>query len=195
MSKPAAISSQDWSALYAAAIAFKDLGCWEWMYDSDLFGVQNPETGEIGYCCIMGNLGEVFALHVYQGSEGLESYWLLHEQAELEYEGVPLSPAELLGSQKCLAASFEDRADLEKKDLQLIRSLKLQFRGKNAWPMFRNYKPGFFPWFLTSAEEVRFLTIALQQATAIGLRMRENPDLLDPPQGNDTTWKVSRETK
>src|SRR5262250_1364521 len=110
-----AVAAHEWVALYEAAKTFKELGCWEWMYDSDLFGVQNPETGEIGYCCIMGNLGEVFALNVYQGSEGLNSYWLLHEQSTLADEGVPMSPAELLGSQKCLAVSYEDRSDLHKK--------------------------------------------------------------------------------
>jgi len=190
MNKNDTISSQDWSALYAAAVAFKEVGCWEWMYDSDLFGVQNPETGEIGYCCVMGNLGEVFALNVYQGSEGLESYWLLHEQATLAEEGVPVSPAELLSSQKCLSASFEDRSDLHKKDLRLIRDLGLQFRGKHACPMFRNYQPGFLPWFLASAEEVRFLTIALQQAQEVGLQTRENADYLTPSQEGEEIYLV-----
>lgn len=190
MNEQTTISSQDWSALYAAAVAFKGLKCWEWMYDSDLFGVQNPETGEIGYCCVMGNLGEVFALHVYQGAQGLASYWLLHEQSTLADEGVPMSPAELLGSQKCLAVSYDNRSDLDKKDLELIRSLKLQFRGKNAWPMFRNYQPEFFPWFLSSPEEVRFLTIALQQAADVGLRMKENEEYLTPAEEGEEIYLV-----
>ncbi|MEW6299272.1 MAG: hypothetical protein AB1671_16280 [Thermodesulfobacteriota bacterium] len=187
---PGDVPLHEWAALYDAAVAFKQLGCWEWMYDSDLFGVQNPETGEVGYCCVLGNLGEVFALNVYPGAEGLESYWALHELHEDPASDVPLDAQALLGSQKCLMASFEDRADLHKTDVRLIRELGLQFRGKKAWPLFRNYLPGFLPWFLTSREEVRFLTVALQQAQDVALKMKENPDYLTPPEDDKELYLV-----
>jgi hypothetical protein len=37
-----------WKKLYRAAAAFKEIACWDWMTDTDVFGVQNPETREIG---------------------------------------------------------------------------------------------------------------------------------------------------
>ena len=46
--------------------------------------------------------------------------------------------------------------------------------------MFRSYTPGYFPWFVTAAE-ARFLTLALEQALEVALRLKENPALLDPP--------------
>ena len=184
------ISLRDWAALYEAAIEFKNLRCWEWINDSDLFGVENPETGEIGYCCVLGQLGEVLALNVYPGSEGLESYWRLHDasSAAMEQEE-DLDNRALIGSQMCLMASFEERSELDQKDLRIIRALGMKFRGKNQWPMFRSYQPGFVPWFLMPPE-VRFLPTALRQAAEVATRLRDNPELLDPPDGDTELYFV-----
>jgi hypothetical protein len=134
-------SLDEWRALYEAAEAFKKARCWEWMYKDDLFGVMDPETGEIAYCCIMGELGEHFALGAYLSPEGLQSIFDMAEKAD-DY-----SP-DLLFMQKCLMASFEDREDLEAKDREVIKELGLRFRGRNQWPRFRSYEPGLFPWFI-----------------------------------------------
>lgn len=152
--------------------------------------VSNPETGEIGYCCVLGQLGEVLALNVYAGSEGLASYWHLREISEAATgEGTTMANRELLGSQLCLMASFEDRSELHQNDLAIIRALGLKFRGKRQWPMFRSYRPGFVPWFLTPPE-AGFLPIALSQAIQVAMRLRDNPDLLDPPHGDPELYLV-----
>jgi hypothetical protein len=41
--------------------------------------------------------------------------------------------------------AFEDRTYLKKEDLQQIKVMGLKFRGANAYPLFRNYAPGFVP--------------------------------------------------
>ncbi|MEW5937062.1 MAG: hypothetical protein AB1665_04490 [Candidatus Thermoplasmatota archaeon] len=167
-------SLEDWKALYKAAVKLRDLGCWDWMHDSDLFGVQDTATGEIGYCCIMGALGQHFALALYQGSEGLQGYMGIQSgETNKDY-------MEILASQKCLMVSFEDRKHLQKQDLEIIKRLGLQLRGRNAWPLFRSYLPGYHPWFLTGAEAAR-LTDALEQATDVARRFKERPEMLLPP--------------
>ncbi|MEA3223989.1 MAG: hypothetical protein U9P49_12615 [Thermodesulfobacteriota bacterium] len=174
---------KEWQRLYDVAIEFKRLGCWDWMYDDDLFGVQNPVDGEIGYCCIMGNLGEMFAIAVYPGEEGLGGY------LKMQSGEVSETDPDVLHYQKCLMASFEDRNYLEKEDLQLIKRLGLKFRGRNEWPMFRSYRPGYVPWFLTK-EEALFLTTAIEQAIDVALRFREDEDLLTSPGGNKYLIRV-----
>ncbi|MCR4406687.1 MAG: hypothetical protein NUW24_07175 [Anaerolineae bacterium] len=175
----------DWQALYQAALEFKEIEAWTWMYDSDIFGVQDPVSGEIGYCCIMGALGEMFALAVYLGDEGLRSY--IRMAAQPEPMGDFIETMEVALMQKCLMASFGARKELSDVDHQVIKSLGLKFRGKNAWPVFRSYRPACFPWYLT-ADEAKFLTLVLQQAREVSLRFRENHALLDPPQ--EDLWFV-----
>lgn len=173
--KPASL--QEWKELYDAAMKFKKIECWNWMYDSDIFGVQNPATNQIGYCCIMGNAGEHFALAVYLGAEGLEGYMKM-QSGEIS----PFSP-DILHIQKCIMASFEDRDFLQNEDLQIIKRLGLKFRGSHSWPLFRSYQPGYHPWHLTS-EEAKYLTLSLLQAIDVSLRFKDDQDLLTPPKEN-----------
>lgn len=67
-------SLEDWRELYMSALEFKELAPWDWMSDTDLFGVQNPEDGDTGYCCVLGGCGEFLGLAVYLGTEGLIAY-------------------------------------------------------------------------------------------------------------------------
>jgi hypothetical protein len=163
----------EWRALYDATLRFRALAPWEWMADSDLFGVQDPESGEIGYCCVMGAAGEHYALAVYRGSEGLAGYEEMLRRAPIG------DPLETLMLQDCLMASFEDRDFITKEDYAVIRDLGHRFRGRNAWPLFRSYQPGYDPWSLTGSE-ARSLTVALDQAIDVAGRFREDYRLLYP---------------
>lgn len=174
---------QEWRNLYHAAMKFKEIESWNWMLDSYMFGVQNPANGEIGYCCILGNLGEVFALVAYLGTEGLEGY--------LKMQSGEIPPGDTLYVHKCLMASFEDRKYLDKPDLEVIKRLGLKFRGKNAWPQFRSYRAGYYPWYLTK-EEAKYLTLILQQATETSLRFKKDQNLLTPPKKNHYLVRVPK---
>ena len=178
-------SIQEWKGLYDAAIEIKKIECWNWMWDSDIFGVQNPANGEIGYCCVMGRAGEHFALAVYLGSEGLDGY--LKIQSGEFY----LSPVDMLNLQKSLTASFEDRRFLQKEDFQVIKKLGLKFGGHNTWPLFRSYRPGYYPWYLTS-EEARYLTLSLLQTIDVSLRFKGNPEMLTSPTENHYLVRVPK---
>ena len=173
---------EEWRALYEAALTFKETEPWTWMWDSDIFGIQNPESGEIGYCCVMGMLKQHFALAVYLGAEGLDGYMRIQSGEHLPYP-------DFLFTQTCLMASFEDRELLENQDLKIIKSLGLTFSGRDLWPLFRSYLPGYVPWFLTS-DEVTYLTLALNQATDVCLRLRDDLELLTGPTENHYLVRV-----
>jgi hypothetical protein len=181
-------SDKDWKALYDAALEFKNIESWKWMLDSDIFGIQNPVNDEIGYCCIMGYLGEHFALAVYLGTEGLEAY-LKVQRGEITTGNI-----EALMIQKCLMASFEDREMLYDEDREIIKRLNLKFRGRKQWPLFRNYQPGYYPWYLNK-DEIQFLTLALKQAIELSLRFKDDPDILNPPKRKYYLVRIPEKSK
>jgi hypothetical protein len=163
-------SPEEARELYRVAARVKELAPWEWMDESAVFGVQDPETGETGFVSVMGMAGEHFAVAVYLGAEGL--YGIL-DFASAE---VTTTPEQLLDIPQ-LQASFENRDLLDKKDRDLIKKLGLKFRGAHAWPMFRSYGPGLMPWFVT-AGEARLLTHALAQTLEVAPRVKDDPDIL-----------------
>lgn len=169
------LSLKEWKDLYELAIKFKEIAPWNWMYDSDLFGVMDPENGEIGYCCVMGKAKEHYALATYQGTEGLEGYFEIARKSRIK----DIS-ADLLSSQKCLMMSFENKKYLSKEDVEMLKNLGLSFRDSQMRPQFRNYSPGYFPWYL-SKKEAEFLKLAIEQAIDVALRFKDDPDLLVPP--------------
>ncbi len=160
---------EQWKALYEEAISFKQSKCWEWMTNGHMFGVQNPESGEIGYCSILGNGGEVFGLSVYMGTKGLHSIMSMFA-GELDEDP--------RFTQDALLLSFDSRDELYPRELKLIKELGLKFRGAHAWPTFRVYEPGFVPWPDLTQEQAVFFARALQQAREIALEYRQDPDAL-----------------
>ena len=170
-------SLQEWKDLFTAAMEFQETRCWGWMDDSDVFGIQNPENGEIGYCCVLGGLGHFFGLVVYLGTEGLNTH------QGIQSGEIPAEDFEATCLQRCLVASFEARKFIEEPDREILRKLNLTFTGPNGWPKFRSHRPGYSPWYLEKPE-VTFLTLALQQAREVTLRLTHTKELLKPPAKN-----------
>lgn len=166
------IALEEWRQLFEAAIQFKKQASWEWMEDKDYFAVTDPYTGEIGYCVTLGAGGMDYGLNVYLG----QTAPLFLQEIRSDFDTFKGDSREVMFSARAIYVNFEDRTKLDKKDLSLIRELGYKFRGSNEWPQFRNYLPGFVPWSLT-LEEVRFLTVALEQAYEVADRFRQNDKL------------------
>jgi hypothetical protein len=76
-----------------------------------------------------------------------------------------------------LQVSFEDRRMLQPPDREIVKRLGLTFRGPNAWPLFRSFRPACAPWFLEDAE-IDLLAVVLEQTLDVAPRQRERPSLL-----------------
>jgi hypothetical protein len=134
------------------AAEIKALSPWQWMQETDVFGVEDPETGEIGFVSVMGNVGEYEAVAVYPGAEGIYGF--------LDFQTDPSASPDRLLEIPQVQVSFSESKFLEKRDRELLKSSGLKFTGPR--PLFRSYRPGFLPWFIT-LNEARLLIHALSQ--------------------------------
>lgn len=159
----------DWLKLYEAADQFKKLKPWEWLSNVHLFGVRSPRDGRTGYCCVMGSGGEMYGMAVYLGTGGLQT---VLDMLNGEFVGDPLF------AQHCFMLSFDSRDDLYPKEYKQIKELGLSYRGKNNWPTFRLYEPGYVPWPLMDRDDLLFLTEVIGQAVEVSRAYRQDPDAL-----------------
>lgn len=164
MTKIPEVALETWKDLYAAAVRFADRRLWDRLEDSAIFGVRDPVSGQMGYACVLGALGEMMALCVYRGAEGFD----MHRRVQTGEIAPEMN--DVIALQNCLMAEFTDREALEKVDREIIKKLGLHFRGNKSWPFFRSHLPGYFPWHLTESEAA-FLMIALRCADDVAARV------------------------
>jgi hypothetical protein len=91
------------------------------MTEADVFSVQDPETGELGFVSVMGLLGEHYAISHYLGSEGLYAIWNLQDVGPSVR---PSSASETLFEIPQLQASFEGSAGVPNKRVSTILLLQ-----------------------------------------------------------------------
>lgn len=162
-------TTEQWADLYDAAVAFRDSRCYQWVDDTQLFGVLDPTSGSVWYCSILGNVGRVFGLAAYEGSAGLAAF--------LESMEPDARPELIVGpnSPRSLVMFLGDRNMLDADDLKVIKSIGLRFRGPHQWPYFRSVLPGYRPWYLTSDEAVT-MKVLVEQALEVARELLRNPD-------------------
>jgi hypothetical protein len=76
-----------WRRLYSVADRLYALAPWRWMEGEELFGGEDPITGEIGFMYVMGQRGEHFGLSRYLGTEGLRVLQSLQD-CDIDGQGI-----------------------------------------------------------------------------------------------------------
>jgi hypothetical protein len=168
-------SHDEAKALCNLAAQIKELAPWQWMQETDVFGVEDPDTGEIGFVSVMGNVGEYEAVGVYPGAEGLYGF--------IDFQTDPSPSTDRLIEIPQVQLSFSEPKYPEKRDRELLKGSGLKFTGTR--PLFRSYRPGFLPWFIT-LREARLLIHALSQTMEMAQRFAREP-VIFPNDGDGET--------
>jgi hypothetical protein len=167
-----------WRKLYDELMKVKEIAPWEFMGEDEIFAVESPETRQTGFVSIMGAVGEHYAISVYLGERGLHGFRDFQHSPPNGYTYQKLLEIPQL------QASFEDRPMLRPEDRRLIKEVGLKFRGSHSWPMFRSFRPGFFPWFFDD-NEARFMQHVLEQTVNVCSRVKKDPSVLQPRSEDD----------
>jgi len=144
---------------------FSLLQPWKILADRDLILVEDPQSGDVCYCSVMGALGEVYSLHVYIGPESYRFYRRVSA-------GEPIMFGDFFASQRGLSAEFVRFSELTLPDRQLLHDVGHTARKRVRAPIFRAYRPGYYPWYVTQQEAT--LLIRCLQAVITVCRMLPN---------------------
>jgi len=165
------VTLEAWRRLYAAAVKVHEMEPWTWMEETDVFGVWPPGRDLPVFVSVMGLLGEYYAVAVYPGPRELYQFWQVEAMPDDERS------VDHLMNIAQLHAAFGGARDLEPADKRIIKELGLKFRGEHAWPYFRSFRPGYFPWFI-EPPEAHLLTLALEQLLEVAPRVQMDRSLL-----------------
>lgn len=168
-----------WQRLYGTAAKVREMEPWRWMEETDIFGVKVQDNDVILFVSVMGLLGEYHAVALYPGEKAVSQFW------EMQRMSAERNVADLLVGIRQVHAAFGPKRELESEEKRIVRQLGLNFKGANAWPYFRAYRPGWFPW-LVDLQEAQWALLALEQLLDVAPRLKGDRRLVARKPGTST---------
>lgn len=168
-----------WKRLFETAAKVRNMEPWLWMEETDIFGVQDPESDTVLFVSVMGLLGEYHAVALYLGAREVTQFWKMQEM--LDQEEIAYT---MMGIRQ-IQAAFGKKSELDPMEKQVVRKLGMNFKKAHGWPYFRGYRPGWLPW-VVDAQEARWALLALEQLLDVALRVKENRRLVARKPGTCT---------
>jgi hypothetical protein len=168
-SEPVALDT--WRRLYELATAVRAMEPWQWMEETDIFGVKDAGNEDALFVSVMGFLGEYHAVAVYPGARAVNEFWHMQEAPDRD------AVADTLSAMHYVHAAFGKKSGLEPEEKRRIAELGLTFKGATGWPRFLSFRPGWFPW-VVDAREARWLVVALEQLLDVAPRVQKDRRLL-----------------
>jgi len=139
--------SADEAASYAHTMALanevRKAAPWKILYESDLFGIEDPETGQLDIVATLGASKRDYALQVYRPPSGLY-FW----KTALT-DDTAMTPDFLLEHCRMIEAEFLNKGKMEPHDLALYTATATATPGKGPqqWVRLRSNRPRTWPHF------------------------------------------------
>ncbi|MEI8366134.1 MAG: plasmid pRiA4b ORF-3 family protein [Parachlamydiaceae bacterium] len=159
--------------LFTAAEEFHKLAPWRWMGDREAVAVRDPFSDRIAYCVVMGMEKTCFGLEAMLGDRGLLAY------RKAIASNPDVMDMDALHIKDSLLLFLDERKDLSPEDLDLVKKSGMKCSGPHAWPRFRRFEPGFYPW-LMNEQDAAFMAVCLEQVAEVAFRAMKDSKILGP---------------
>lgn len=166
-------TQDDWNQLFKEALRFRKLQSWQYMDNEDFFGIEDPVSGELLFCSVMGSAEEYYGLAAYFGFDGL------HTLMRSSVEDLSQNDEEIYKMHNIIC-TFEAWNDLLIEEQIQAEKYDPKLKEDPMCPGFISYEPGYIP-FSLSQTECRLMTTILQQVTTISRNVAKDPSYLVPP--------------
>lgn len=165
--------------LFDAAAAFARVQPWQVLAESDIFAIDVSETGQRGYCVVLGNDGDFQGLSVMRGDRGLVLYEDMLFEEEDESSMLDIS------QQDCVMLSFYEKEEYPDNMMTLVKHIGADIAGDGFYPVFEDYSPGLYPWDVSTEADGQLLLRAIDCALSLHKQVLDRgEEVLFPPAGS-----------
>jgi hypothetical protein len=126
-----------WTEIHRMAEELYMLQPWEYMEETDTFGVRTNLSGKTYFISVMGSGDQIRAISAYEGAPGLYGFWELEDNPSIRPESVLLIPHIML--------SFVSKAILDMTQKEILKITGFDKRKLREWPEVQRIIPGLVP--------------------------------------------------
>jgi len=161
--------------LIPLAFEFRQAEPWLLLADNDIYAVQLRD-GRVGYCSVMGNAGSHYALGLYIGRTGWNSYLNICSMADCDTDA---DMAQIAYRLDCINCDYMDQREIQPskvKDAVMKYASERGFRltGNAALPDFTRHSPCHMPWIITNQSDADAMEDALRASAFLANYLNRN---------------------
>ena len=183
---------ETWERIFSAANKIWKMKPWNFMSETDIFGIKIPGTKRVYFISVMGSGGEVTAVTAYSGTRALGMFWDLHQTAEDNLTSNFLTGGRVLTIPQ-LMLDFAEEKTLTTKEITRMKKLGARPVENKRWPSLKQFIPGFYP-YEPDGNGLDDAAIIFEQCLEIFRYTSEDEDYIHPDEDNDDLYLI-RETK
>ena len=161
--------------LIELAFALQKAAPWEHLADNDIFAVR-LRSGQVGYCSVMGNAGSHYALGLYVGPNGWNTYLNIATMAQVEDDRDEM--IQIMRQLDCINCDFEHPSNMAagaSKEAVFAYAKKnfMSVSGGVRLPDFIRHSPLMFPTPDVNGRDAEDMEDALEVAVAVALALKK----------------------